>query len=64
MRSIKDSLLSDSFYRFKFAVGLSYTTDDSRRSSATVESPTLAVARELACFIWGMMTDNVSVKLA
>ena len=23
-----------------------------------------AVARELACFIWGMMTDNVSVKLA
>lgn len=23
-----------------------------------------AVARELACFIWGMMTDNISVKTA
>ena len=23
-----------------------------------------AVARELACFIWGMMTDNISMKTA
>ena len=21
-----------------------------------------AIARELACFVWGMMTDNISVK--
>ena len=23
-----------------------------------------AVARELACFVWGMMTDNISIKAA
>jgi len=23
-----------------------------------------AIARELACFIWGMMTGNISVKAA
>jgi hypothetical protein len=23
-----------------------------------------AVARELACFVWGMMTDNISLKVA
>jgi hypothetical protein len=23
-----------------------------------------AIARELACFIWGMMTDNIEMKAA
>ena len=23
-----------------------------------------AVARELACFVWGMMTDNTGMKMA
>lgn len=23
-----------------------------------------AVARELACFVWGMMTDNIALKMA
>ena len=23
-----------------------------------------AIARELACFVWGMMTDNIEVKAA
>lgn len=33
------------------------------RKGKAINVVVAAIARELACFVWGMMTDNISVKM-